>query len=277
MSTQEHKFLVTVSGCTAEQADQVMGERIGYDEDYGFSYTLSAEEMCQQAGRVDETEVERVAKALFDGEQASRNGGWQWSECSSIEVEGWKDLARSAIAALAQNTQGDGGIEIVVDSDRVMHFKESMNPRLASGKYKLYLHAERARVPDGMVLVPREPTQEMEAAGANALDAWLHAAVPTGDAPDGKSVQAWQWQAMIAAAPSQPKDAGEVGEPTDDRILWGVVANAGRLASVRQQRWVHVMDNTGLGSQASIALCRRFNFDPDEDCGEFPEPPEEDL
>ncbi len=49
----------------------------------------------------------------------------------------------------------------------------------------------------------------------------------------------------------------------DDRVLWGVVANAGRLSTKRQYRWSHVMDATGQGSTASMALCRRFNFDPD--------------
>jgi hypothetical protein len=35
-----HRFTVTVMGCTAEEAAQVMAERIGYDEDYGFTYTI---------------------------------------------------------------------------------------------------------------------------------------------------------------------------------------------------------------------------------------------
>lgn len=41
----EHRFVVTVSGCTASQARQVISERLGYDEDYGFDYTLTEEEM----------------------------------------------------------------------------------------------------------------------------------------------------------------------------------------------------------------------------------------
>lgn len=52
----------------------------------------------------------------------------------------------------------------------------------------------------------------------------------------------------------------------DDRILWGVVANAGRLSDRPRMRWAHVMDATGLGSQSSIALCQRFGYDPDEMC-----------
>jgi hypothetical protein len=36
----EHQFTVTVSGCTYEQAEQVMNERTQHDEDYGFDYTI---------------------------------------------------------------------------------------------------------------------------------------------------------------------------------------------------------------------------------------------
>lgn len=39
----DHRFVVTVSGCTAEQAEQVMSERINVDEDYGFEYTIGWE------------------------------------------------------------------------------------------------------------------------------------------------------------------------------------------------------------------------------------------
>ncbi|MFE6056985.1 hypothetical protein ACFQ6N_40135 [Kitasatospora sp. NPDC056446] len=42
--------------------------------------------------------VERVAMAQQASEQAQT--GWTWADCSPIEVEGWMDLARAAIAAL---------------------------------------------------------------------------------------------------------------------------------------------------------------------------------
>lgn len=38
-----HGFLVTVSGCTAEQAERVVNERLAPDEDYGFPYELGWE------------------------------------------------------------------------------------------------------------------------------------------------------------------------------------------------------------------------------------------
>lgn len=38
--TQSHDFVVTVSGCTPEQAEQVLNERISPEEDYGFDYEV---------------------------------------------------------------------------------------------------------------------------------------------------------------------------------------------------------------------------------------------
>lgn len=39
-SDDVHAFIVTVTGCSAEQADQVLNERISPDEDYGFPYEI---------------------------------------------------------------------------------------------------------------------------------------------------------------------------------------------------------------------------------------------
>lgn len=61
----------------------------------------------------------------------------------------------------------------------------------------------------------------------------------------------------------------------DEKILWGVVANAGRLIDHRAYRWSHVSEATGLGSNSSIELCRRFGFDPDEMVGEVVDDEEE--
>lgn len=43
VKTAENVYLVTVDGCTQEQADQVIAERISHDENYGFHYTISYE------------------------------------------------------------------------------------------------------------------------------------------------------------------------------------------------------------------------------------------
>lgn len=64
----------------------------------------------------------------------------------------------------------------------------------------------------------------------------------------------------LLAEPPRSRDA-------DNRTLWGVVANAGRLSNVRKQRWAHVVDATGQGSNRSAELCRRFGFDPDQETG----------
>lgn len=36
----KHIFIVTVEGCTREEAKTVMAERISCDEDYGFDYVI---------------------------------------------------------------------------------------------------------------------------------------------------------------------------------------------------------------------------------------------
>ncbi|WP_432593444.1 hypothetical protein [Stenotrophomonas maltophilia] len=53
--------------------------------------------------------VERVAKAMQAAEQAP---AWTWVDCSPIEVEGWMDLARAAIAAL---TPPEGYVQVPVE------------------------------------------------------------------------------------------------------------------------------------------------------------------
>ncbi len=37
----DHVFEVRIGGCTYEQAQRVLQERLGHDEDYGFNYTLN--------------------------------------------------------------------------------------------------------------------------------------------------------------------------------------------------------------------------------------------
>lgn len=71
--------------------------------------------------------------------------------------------------------------------------------------------------------------------------------------------------AELAAMTVQARRVG--GALTDDRLVWGVVANAGRLSRERKARWSHVSDVTGYGSNFSIDLCKRAGFDPDEVVG----------
>lgn len=46
------------------------------------------------------SDVETVARKMFESEQRNRRGEWTWEECSSIEREGWTELALAAIEIL---------------------------------------------------------------------------------------------------------------------------------------------------------------------------------
>lgn len=50
----------------------------------------------------------------------------------------------------------------------------------------------------------------------------------------------------------------------NERLTRGVVANAGRLATLPRVRWAHIVDAVGVGSTTAKALCRDAGFDPDE-------------
>lgn len=41
VNPQEHLFLVSIEGCTAQQAQQVLNERLLPEEDYGFDYQIN--------------------------------------------------------------------------------------------------------------------------------------------------------------------------------------------------------------------------------------------
>ncbi len=45
-----YNYLVKVQAATREEADQVMQERIEFDEDYGFSYTIGHEQYDPMPG-----------------------------------------------------------------------------------------------------------------------------------------------------------------------------------------------------------------------------------
>lgn len=101
--------------------------------------------------------VERVAKAIQAAEQAQ--SGWVWEDCSPIEVEGWMDLARAAIAALT--------------------------------------------LPEGYVLVPVEPTDDMIWAPAD-----IEVGYPTwAGSKDGCTSEEAKaiWSSMLAARPEVPR------------------------------------------------------------------------
>ena len=108
------------------------------------------------------------------------------------------------------------------------------------------------------VAVPRECTDLMIEQGAAAIEVHQQA---VGKHASAEALAGVAYDVMIACAPPAPR------KPTDYRILWGVVANAGRLSHSREPRWSHVKHATALGSTSSISLCQRFGFDPDEMVG----------
>lgn len=78
---QTHRFTVEVTGCSREQAEQVMIERIQHDEDYGFAYTI------------DWQAAPRDAAPLFDA-------------ADDHELQTLEDLARRA--GVMRDCSGDG-------------------------------------------------------------------------------------------------------------------------------------------------------------------------
>lgn len=155
----------------------------------------------QQAGRVDEGMVE-VAERVWHANEGTFS----------------QRMKLALTAALAQNTQGEdkGGVwqyrvkgshawrdaEGPINSD---YNREEWEVR------RVYLHAERARVPEGWVLVPREPTDAM-------IEAAFSSDSPGND-PSATPDYAAAYKAMLAAAPSQPKDAGEGGKLSCAELL----------------------------------------------------------
>ncbi|MGG4629349.1 hypothetical protein ACLPGS_10260 [Stenotrophomonas maltophilia] len=64
------------------------------------------EDQADAASAHDMETIERVAKAMQASEQ--KQSGWTWADCSPIEVEGWMDLARAAVAALSTQPSPGG-------------------------------------------------------------------------------------------------------------------------------------------------------------------------
>lgn len=72
----------------------------------------------------DQQTIERVAKAMQASEQAQ--SGWTWADCSPIEVEGWMDLARAAVAALSAQPSPGGQGDALAAMDRLLAHVESL-------------------------------------------------------------------------------------------------------------------------------------------------------
>lgn len=59
---EDHQFTLRISGCTRDQAEQVLNERTGFDEDYGFTYTLTWAQVSAGAAA-----TEHEAQVLIGG------------------------------------------------------------------------------------------------------------------------------------------------------------------------------------------------------------------
>jgi hypothetical protein len=68
-------------------------------------------------------DVETVARKLFGSEQRSRSGEWAWDECSSIEREGWTEIAQAAIEILQPSTPPASAPEVTQEmEDRAVNW-----------------------------------------------------------------------------------------------------------------------------------------------------------
>lgn len=149
-------------------------------------YRRELERLRQQAEMVSSFD------AWWD-QQVAENGGVEMG----ADFRHW--AAKGYEAALAQNTQGAGEAVAVVDAGEDGMFVEILygpdGSPLKVGD-KLYLPAERARVPEGWVLVPREPTPEM---------------VEAFHLEDGESASN-KWNAMLSASPAPSPARVDGGE-----------------------------------------------------------------
>lgn len=132
MSDDKHQFIVTVDGCTHDQAHEVMRERLGFDEDYGFAYGLDWEEYSapgfwsQDANQAtaEALRIESISSAGFQRRENGTITGVAYDSSTDIEFDvvrhdgGWYvsdddghkhhgDTLQSALqAGIAANTPG---------------------------------------------------------------------------------------------------------------------------------------------------------------------------
>lgn len=53
----EHKYVVVITAASRQEADRVMAERLGYDEDYGFSYRIPPWEELHEPSLAEEFQL----------------------------------------------------------------------------------------------------------------------------------------------------------------------------------------------------------------------------
>ena len=184
----------------------------------------------QQAGRVDEATVEHACRGFY---------GERWLRMD--EKESPRHWMRAALtAALAQNTQGDGEPVAWARPQEVVHLAKQngvanvpMWNCSGDGRVPLYLHAERAMVPEAKTEMDYEYDEEglLDPYSTGHMDGW------------NDCLKA------LSAAPSQPKDAGEVGRGV-------ALIAAERARQINAEGWspAHDAEHTD-GELACAAAC----------------------
>lgn len=162
--------------------------------------------------------IERVAMAM----QASENkqSGWTWTDCSSIEVEGWMDLARAAVVALsAQPSPGGQGDAQTIEKLRAMMDHSFGGPGfVVYGTEQSIAEVERRLAPG---IAARQPVGE--------LVAWVHEEDPSrvisasqkatalrDQGASGSSVRPYSVPAYLHAPAAQAVDLGQFRQPVQD-------------------------------------------------------------
>lgn len=104
MSSTSHTFTVTVNGCSLEQAQQVMNERIGPDEDYGFFYRIHH----QDGHRQDVPRTPSVEGIRLDAESVKAEAH------DRLQADLDNELTQKQVDAI-QNTD-DGAINLIINN-----------------------------------------------------------------------------------------------------------------------------------------------------------------
>lgn len=101
-----HDFIVTVTDCTPEEADTVMSERLGFDEDYGFNYGLDWKRKPEAVEM--EVVVENLKDALVWLEKARSHAellGDRWLDSSLDNVSHFIQETFSALGMTMPDIQ----------------------------------------------------------------------------------------------------------------------------------------------------------------------------
>jgi hypothetical protein len=84
----DFQSIVTVSSDTQAQAEQVLAERLGFEEDYGFDYSVSSGKVVAASDLQELTEMLRFAQEAAAGDS------------NDAEIAAWQSAAQYAAELL---------------------------------------------------------------------------------------------------------------------------------------------------------------------------------